>query len=71
MTETNSVRVSVTAMAMTGDEREQTSTEGNKATVTRRCFNWLKDVNLRVRVMTISLLSNVDCQLDTIYAVDV
>jgi len=41
---------------MTGHEPQQSSTDGNKATVTRRCFIWARDVNLRVCFLSISIL---------------
>ena len=33
----------------TASEAQQSSTHSSKANVTRRCFHWVRDINLRVR----------------------
>ena len=39
-----------------GDEFQQSSTDANKATATRRCFSWVRDVNLRVCFLIVSIV---------------
>jgi len=45
---------------MVGEEPQQSNVDANKATVTRRCFRWVRDINLRVRFLIISILSCID-----------
>jgi len=40
-------------VAIARDELQQSSADGNKATLTMRCFHWIRDINLRVRFIVV------------------
>jgi len=60
ITTITSACVYLLVIAMVGEEPQQSSVDGNKATLTRRCFSWVRDINLRVCFSIISILSYID-----------